>query len=375
MAASAIPMRVLQILHDHESGGVRTLAGMIEAGLSPHGFSFATVYLFPRPGLPAFAKLVCALRLARRIWRADCEALIAYQATASILVGTVGWLRGCRRRIVHQTCTPGETAPLIRWLDALVGTLGLYTANIANSAATETEFSRYPTSYRRAMTLIEHGLDAPAPTRHREEARRRFDLPPTQPVLLNVGRLVAQKNQDLLIRALPALPQAHLLLAGGGPNDHSYRALAATLGVSERLHLVGPLPAADVANLYLAADLFVFPSTWETFGLAAVEAAMVGMPMVVADLPVLREVLRAGGAEPVAFAAAHDLEAWIAAIRAAFAAPPPPRVVARFARAMRRKYSRQRMIEGYLHLFAQRRRRGASERRSDLAATAEEVRP
>lgn len=375
MATSAVPMRVLQILHDHESGGVRTLADMIEAGLSPHDFSFATVYLFPRPGLPASAKLICAWRLAWRIWRADCEALIAYQATASILVGVVGWLRGCRLRIVHQTCTPGETAPLIRWLDALAGTLGLYTANIANSAATAAEFVRYPASYRRAMIVIEHGLDAPAPTRHREEARRRLGLPPSQPVLLNVGRLVAQKNQDLLIRALAAVPQAHLLLAGGGLKDHSYRRLAATLGVGERLHLLGALPAADVADLYLAADLFVFPSTWETFGLAAVEAAMVGMPMVVADLPVLREVLRAGGAEPVAFAAAHDLEAWIAAIRAALAAPPPPHVVAQFARAMRRKYSRQRMIDGYLQLFELRRRTDTGERRSALPATAEEARP
>ena len=59
--------------------------------------------------------------------------------------------------------------------------------------------------------------------------------------------------------------------------------------------MLGALPADDIADLYAAADLFVFPSTWETFGLAAVEAGMAGLPMVVADLPVLREVLRADG--------------------------------------------------------------------------------
>jgi glycosyltransferase involved in cell wall biosynthesis len=346
-------MRILQIIHDRERGGIETLAGMIEAGMSPHHFAFEAAYLFPRPGLPAFTKLTCVLRMARRIWRNDFDALIAYQATASILVGTVGWLRGCRVRIVHQTCTPGETALAVRWLDKLVGALGLYTANIANSASTWSEFRQYPARYRRSLILIEHGLDAPAPTGNRDDTRQRFKLPLSQPVLLNVGRLMPQKNQETLIRALASVPEAHLALAGGGLKDDSYRALAATVGVTDRLHIFGPLPARYIADLYRAADLFVLPSTWETFGLAAVEAAMVGLPMVVADLPVLREVLRVDGAEPVDFVGPHDIEGWASAIGAALAAPPSPRAVAAFAQAMGRKYSRQRMIESYLALFQQ----------------------
>ncbi len=368
-------MRILQILNDHERGGVQVLAEIIEKGLSPHRIAFETAHLFPGPGLPALSKLACAWRTARCIWRGDFDALIAYQATASILVGTVGWLRGCRLRIVHQTCTPGETAPLIRWLDKLVGALGLYSANIANSVATWAEFAGYPASYRRAMILIEHGLDAPAPSRHREEARRRFNLPRSQPLLLNVGRLMAQKNQELLIRALPNLPHAHLVLAGGGLKADAYQALAVALGVSDRLHILGALPPSDIADLYLAADLFVFPSTWETFGIAAAEAAMVGMPMVVADLSVLREVLRAEDEAPVAFVPPHDVDGWTSAIRAALAAPSPPQIVATFARTIRRKYSRQRMIESYLSLLEALARSGRSERpRSGQVGAAEEVR-
>src|SRR6185312_12974821 len=96
-------------------------------------------------------KLVCAAAMARRILRGDFDALIAYQATASILVGTVGKLRGCRTRIVHQTCTPAATASLIRLADKLVGTLGLYSVNIANSVATRDEFAHYPSHYRRSL--------------------------------------------------------------------------------------------------------------------------------------------------------------------------------------------------------------------------------
>jgi glycosyltransferase involved in cell wall biosynthesis len=100
----------------------------------------------------------------------------------------------------------------------------------------------------------------------------------------------------------------------------------------------------------------VFPSTWETFGLAAAEAAMTGMPMIVADLPVLREVLHADGSEPVTFVAPQNVEGWIAAIGKALVAPPAPYVVSGFARAIGRKYSRQRMIESYLSLFGAYRR-------------------
>jgi hypothetical protein len=99
-------MRILQVLHDDERGGVQMLAAVIEAGLSSHRFAFETAYLYPRPGLPAFTKLACVFTMMRRLWRGDFDAFVAYQSTASILVGVVGWLRGCRLRIVHQTCTP-----------------------------------------------------------------------------------------------------------------------------------------------------------------------------------------------------------------------------------------------------------------------------
>ena len=106
-------MRVLQVLHDDERGGVQTLAAMLASGLSAHRFEFQTVYLYARPGQSTFTKLRCVFTMMRRIWAGNFDALVAYQSTASILVGVVGWLRGCRLRIVHQTCTPAETrAPL-----------------------------------------------------------------------------------------------------------------------------------------------------------------------------------------------------------------------------------------------------------------------
>jgi len=147
-----------------------------------------------------------------------------------------------------------KTPRLVRLLDKLVGALGLYSANIINSASTWAEFARYPARYRRSMILIEHGLDAPAPAASRDDVRRRFNLPLAQPVLLNVGRLAPQKNQDVLIRALACLPQAHLVVAGAGLKQSAFHEFAVTLGVDDRLHLLGPLPAEDIADLYAAAE-------------------------------------------------------------------------------------------------------------------------
>ncbi len=114
-------MRILQIIHDRQPGGVQKLADMIEAGLAPRRFAVETVYLYPRAGLPVSGKIAGVLRTISRIWRGDYDVLIAYQSTASVLVGIVGWLAGCRLRVVHQTSMPRETPRLLRLLDMLVG--------------------------------------------------------------------------------------------------------------------------------------------------------------------------------------------------------------------------------------------------------------
>ena len=343
-------MRVLQILHTDERGGILTLASMIEEGLAAQGVHVDTAILFPSPGLGPLAKLRAAAAMALRLARDDHDAIIAYQATASILTGLAGRLAGRRRRIVHQTALPGATAWPVRLADRLVGATGGYTTNIANTRFTLGEFRDYPKSYRRRMVLIEHGLDPLQPLRTAPETRARFGLPADAPLLLNVSRLTEQKNQSILLDALAQTGEAVLAIAGHGPHEAALRARAEALGVSARLHLLGPLPLEDVADLYGTADAFVFPTLLESFGLVAVEAGLAGLPMVVADIPVLREVL-SSAPSPVTFVAGDDKAGWTQAIRAALAAPPPAAARAAFARALERRYSRAGMIEHYMALL------------------------
>jgi rhamnosyl/mannosyltransferase len=113
------------------------------------------------------------------------------------------------------------------------------------------------------------------------------DLPATdQPyTLLFVGRLRYYKGLDWLIRALPHIP-ARLLVVGVGPLEQEWRALAAELGVADRIAWLGEAPDEGLPGLYHAADLFVLPASHpsEAFGLVQVEAMAAGLPVVCTEL-------------------------------------------------------------------------------------------
>lgn len=338
-------MRVLQIVHGREPGGVQTLAEMIGGELGARGLAVETVNLFPLVDVRFATKLAGALGVARRIVSGRYDAIIAYQPSASILTGLIGRLALCPRRIVHQTALPGEIKAPMRVLDRIVGALGFYTANIVNSRTTAAAYAHYPTGYRAAIRTIEHGVVPPRPAHPRAATLQRFAIPAERTILFNIGRLTTQKNHGVLIRALAQAPDARLVVAGGGPLRGEHEALAAKLGVADRLHLLGDVTRQDVADLLAASDLFVFPSVWETFGLAAVEAVMAGLPIVATDLPVLREVLSADAGAAATFVAPDDVAGWATAI----ARPPQLNRIA--ADAIARRYTVARMIDAYIALL------------------------
>jgi glycosyltransferase involved in cell wall biosynthesis len=338
-------MRVLQIVHQDQAGGVKTLAEVIGDGLTARGVAVETAALFPAPGMRA--KIAGTLRVAARILTGRYDAVIAYQPSASILTGIVGWLARCPRRIVHQTALPSEIKRAMRALDRLVGTLGLYTVNVVNSQATAAAYANYPARYRRGLAMIEHGVAAQKATRGRAATLAAFGIPAGR-ILLNVGRLTDQKNQGVLIRALARVPSVRLVIAGDGPKRPDYTELAAQLGVTDRLHMLGDVTRADVADLLAAADLFVFPSTWETFGLAAVEAAIVGVPIAASDLPVLREVLSAPGGTAATFVPPADTDGWVNAIEASATHDAARTTI---VNAIAQRYSVARMVDAYAALL------------------------
>ena len=100
------------------------------------------------------------------------------------------------------------------------------------------------------------------------------------------------------MRSMPAVidsvPDALLAVAGDGPEREALAALAAQLGVSERVRWLGLLPHPDVFRFLRAVDAFAMPSRYEGFGLAAVEAMAAGLPVVASKVDGLEEVVDHG---------------------------------------------------------------------------------
>jgi teichuronic acid biosynthesis glycosyltransferase TuaC len=111
------------------------------------------------------------------------------------------------------------------------------------------------------------------------------------PAVLCVGALIDRKGQELLIRALPALPDVTLLLAGHGPEAGRYEKLAGELGVGSRVRLLGSVPHGDLPQLYNAADVMALVSASEGLANAWVEALACGTPLVLSDVGGARELV------------------------------------------------------------------------------------
>jgi glycosyltransferase involved in cell wall biosynthesis len=111
--------------------------------------------------------------------------------------------------------------------------------------------------------------------------------------MLYVGHVEPRKHLEVVVRALaldPDLPSLELAGAERGDEGRRLRALAAELGVGERLAFLGEQDDDDLARLYSAARCVVLPSRREGFGIPALEAQRAGAPLAIADLPALVEV-------------------------------------------------------------------------------------
>ncbi len=121
------------------------------------------------------------------------------------------------------------------------------------------------------------------------DLRARLKLAERSLLLLSVGRLQRRKGFDQVIRALPALLgeglNVYYAIIGIGEDAAYLRGLAAELGVDERVHLLGQVPADELPRWYNACDVFVMPNRdiegdTEGFGMVYIEAAACGKPAV-----------------------------------------------------------------------------------------------
>lgn len=253
--------------------------------------------------LPTPAVLQRATGLVREL---HCESVLFGAAAPLALLGPALRHAGVRRVVASSH---GHE---VGWSMLPPGRIAL--RRIGSDADVVTAVSRY--TRRRiasafgpqaALELLLPGVDCdvfrPDPGA-RTEIRRRHQLGDS-PVVLCVGRLVARKGQDMLVRALPAIrrqvPGAKLLLVGDGPARVALHRLAESCEVGDAVVWAGSVPWSALPAYYAAGDVFAMPCRTrgrgldvEGLGLVFLEGAATGLPVVVGDAGGARETVRRG---------------------------------------------------------------------------------
>lgn len=124
--------------------------------------------------------------------------------------------------------------------------------------------------------------------------RRKYAMD-NEKMILFMGRLVYEKGVQHLIGAMPKIIEhyhdAKLVIAGKGGMIDELKAEVNALGLGNKVCFAGYLNGKDVGKMYKAADISVFPSTYEPFGIVALEAMLAEVPIVVSDIGGLNEIV------------------------------------------------------------------------------------
>jgi D-inositol-3-phosphate glycosyltransferase len=222
------------------------------------------------------------------------------------------------------------------------------------------------------VTVVEPGvdlgrfspyLDAPAAAaRVRAAERHRLGLPVDGHVVAFVGRIQPLKAPDVLLRAVAELAAREPHLAGrltavivGGPSGtgldrpSALIELAASLDIADAVRFLPPLPAAELAHLYRAADLVAVPSYNESFGLVALEAQACGTPVVAAAVGGLVTAVEDGVSGELVDG--HDPVDWARVVGRLLNEPARRHQLAAGAVAHARRFSWDRTADGLLAVY------------------------
>lgn len=362
-------LHVLLAQTQAENAGAQEISRLLGAGLAARGYRVTNLFFFRksdsfdeppntlycaprRPGNPV-ALLRMLWTLGRHIRTTRPDAVLTFQHFGNVIGGGVTRLVSRAPVVANQVSSALSMSWPVRTADIVMGSLGFFDRITLNSQDMEREYSRYPAAYRSRMVHVPHGFDDKALTLSKQAARQQFGLPPDRVLLGCAARLHPHKRLDAAIRLLPGEPSWHLALAGQGADEARLRLLADELKVADRLHLLGEIPPSRMADFLACLDVFVFPTQAETFGLAAVEAANAGVPSVVTDLPVLREVLSYDGKPTALFVDAADHAKLSAAVSRLLTDQHLSEALRQNAKGLRLRYSVDAMVAEYVRILGQ----------------------
>ncbi len=183
--------------------------------------------------------------------------------------------------VIRQRAALRLYEPLQHWL------LQRAAAVVVTSPA-YAESSQPLQAWRHKVRIVPIGIDdnrAAARPERVSELRRLWH---GRRIVFSLGRMTYYKGFDVLIDAAAQLPDdCVVVIGGGGELLDAYRAHVARAGLTGKVVLTGALPDYDLPSYFEACDVFCMPSTVraEAYGVAIVEAMVMGKPIVATDIP------------------------------------------------------------------------------------------
>jgi glycosyltransferase involved in cell wall biosynthesis len=253
-----------------------------DSGLVPNQANFhwkpQAVHARFRPGRILWEQIVLPLEAAR--YRLDV--LFNPGFTAPVFAA-------CRQVTVFHDLQHKRHPEHFRWFDLPFWRVLLWAAAhrsrrlISVSEATRSDLLRFYRLSEDRIAVIAHGV---------EPAFAHLDRSHTEPYLLCVSTLHPHKNLPRLIRSYGRKKRDFRLILAGMRGFHADKidGLIEELGLRESIQVTGWVSREELYSLYARARAFVYPSTFEGFGMPVLEAMAAGIPVACSDIPPLREV-------------------------------------------------------------------------------------
>jgi len=355
-----------------EPGGLREIWNDVSAGLAMRGHAVSRFVLYPggeaeqrdaaegegwhhllperATGVAALPRLLAAL--VRHLRRTRPAAVVTAMPFANVVMPLAVRLAGTSTRVFVSHHSPADTHnPVLDRLDGWTGQLPCVAAVICVSDAVAASFDGKPAAYRAKRRTIHNAL----PDRIERLIDGLVETAPTKVPgrIVAMGRLSAQKNYPQLIAAMAHVPRGHFEIVGAGEDEAALRALALRYGVSERVRFLGQMTREQALAHAASAEVFAQVSHYEGHSLALIEAARLGLPLVVSQVPVQVEGITDAGGARCGIAVPIGDARGLGIVLARLLADPQERAAWSLrARALGLAASNRAMVDAYERLLA-----------------------
>jgi glycosyltransferase involved in cell wall biosynthesis len=289
-----------------EPGGLREIWNDVAEGLAARGHSVERFVLYPSGGaeqrdhaaaegwhhlMPrrATGSLAAARvfsELVRYLKRTQPAAVVTAMPFANVIMPLAMRVAGTGTRCYVSHHSPADTHnPKLALIDRLTGRMPTVARIICVSDAVAASFAHAPAAYRTKLVTIHNAL----PRLVESVIDRLYEAAPGRKIagrIVALGRLSHQKNYPMLLRAMVHVPDGSLDIVGAGEDEAELRALAQACGIVDRVRFLGWMTRAEALGQAATAQVFVQVSHYEGHSLALVEAARLGLPLVVSAVPV-----------------------------------------------------------------------------------------